>query len=115
MSGIVERLTCKVTKEVKDGIVDVGQGISLKKGSLALACRALMERAFAEPGEPGVVLRVFEGVETESCTFDAPEELSLKLNEYQRFHRFSERRKAYKSALLRGYALHLADSGTPPA
>jgi hypothetical protein len=104
---MVERLSCRVTAEVREGIWDYGMTLSLKKGSLAKAYRELLALAFAEPDAP---IEWFEGEEEQSCTFDAASPEIAKLDQYQIHHRIGERRKGFKSALLRGYSIHRAQA-----
>ena len=102
-----ERLTCYVTPEVKKGLEALGREIQLKKGGLAKAYRQLLQQAYADRD---ATLRKFEGEETETCSLEATPGEIAELHAYQTHHKIGEQRKGFKSALLRGYSIHLAEN-----
>jgi hypothetical protein len=103
------RLTCDVTPEVKNGLAALGRSIQLKKGGLARAIRKCLEKAYAAKNAP---IRDFLGEESEACSIEVTAEEIVALHAYQTHHELGEQRKGFKSALLRGFSIHLDESAS---
>ncbi len=104
-----ERLTCYVTATVKTDLERLALKVGdLRRGSLSRAFTACLERAF---DNPDFEFEHFSGDEDQSCSLDAAPALSERLNVYQRHHGILERRRAFKRALLQGYAFYLRELG----
>lgn len=99
-----ERLTCDIDAELKKEIGRFGLTLSVKKGYWSKAYRKLLQYAFENPDHP---IREFPEDVLEAATLEADHVQVKSLDAYQGHHEIGERRKGFKSALLRGWSYHL--------
>lgn len=106
-----ERLSCEIDAELKTAIGRFGLTLSVKKGYWSKAYRALLAHAFDNPEHP---IREFPEDEMDTATLEADQAVVSKLDAYQQHHQLGERRRGFKSALLRGWSYHLDQQNGPP-